>query len=860
MAKVKPIKLTEIEKKVNNPNNWIYWLLGVLTFVVFANTIGNDYNMDDELVTRNHPLTSQGIKAIGEIFSSPYYKDDMGYAYGYRPIVHVSYAIEHELFAENPQVSHFVNVILYVFSVLLFFRLLHRLFGEKYLPLVFISALFFAIHPVHTEVVASLKNRDELLGFLFAMASGNWLVRYIQKSKSNWLELILAVLFFLLALLSKKSVYPLVFVFPLALSLFTTVSWRTFFLVLVALVLQAALVTSELDLNRFLILSIVPITFGTLSFYILGLLKEKSLKSLVVELTQNKYFLIGSIILILVLTTYLKTQWLTFIAIPFFFLLIRLHRILGVVIFSLSCLLLNFLFSQAEYDLLAVIFPAFLMFQQFKERALNRNLFLFNVLVLAIAITLETYQGGFNYGVFARYFVLYIFLFIRNYKSWLAIVFVPSAISVTHFVFGAFENGNVNFYAVSLVIIAANDVLATIKKTEFNNKLLIVLCVAGFSIPLVTHYQYLHIEIKNNSAETAKLNQTDIQNQGEGRALDYVENTLIAHHSTQETVATGFSTLGEYFRLLVFPSELSFYYGFAKMKTEDLSNWQVWLSIIIHFGLIILALWKIKDRPIISFGIFWYFVSILLFSNWVELVAGMVGERLAFTASAGFSIFLAGVIYWLKPDFNLKKPSLLEFSLIVILILFSIRTISRNSDWQDAVTLMSRDIKHLQNSAQANNLLALNLAKFADEQQDENVRRMNFIKAKKHFKRAFTIYSNFPNAYFDYARVSMILGENQDAIFGLKKSIQYNPTFNQPYLMLCEYYDMQKDATNMRETANKWLKNTPEELAYIALCKSYILKGDKMTAKKVLIKGQTNYPNGTQIASLIKDFDSIFKD
>ena len=87
------------------------------------------------------------MKLIGEIFSSPYYKDEMGYSYGYRPIVHVSFAIEHQLFGENPQISHFFNVILYVLSVLIFFRFLINLLGNKYLPVVVLGVFFFALHP-----------------------------------------------------------------------------------------------------------------------------------------------------------------------------------------------------------------------------------------------------------------------------------------------------------------------------------------------------------------------------------------------------------------------------------------------------------------------------------------------------------------------------------------------------------------------------------------------------------------------------------------------------------------------------------------------------------------------------------------
>src|SRR5690606_6970095 len=107
---------------------YIYLLLAAFAFLLFGNTINHSYNLDDTLVTKNHRLTSKGVSAIPEIFSSPYYQDNMGYAYEYRPVVLASFAIEHELFGENPQASHFINVLLYAITGILLFILLTQLF------------------------------------------------------------------------------------------------------------------------------------------------------------------------------------------------------------------------------------------------------------------------------------------------------------------------------------------------------------------------------------------------------------------------------------------------------------------------------------------------------------------------------------------------------------------------------------------------------------------------------------------------------------------------------------------------------------------------------------------------------------
>ena len=127
--------------------------------------------MDDDLVTRNHRLTSKGISAIPEIFTSPYYQDDMGYAYEYRPVVLSSFAIEHSLFGDKPFVSHLINLFLYALCCVLLFKVM-KVISVSFTPLLsFFVTLLFAAHTSHTEVVASIKNRDEILGLIFCLLS-----------------------------------------------------------------------------------------------------------------------------------------------------------------------------------------------------------------------------------------------------------------------------------------------------------------------------------------------------------------------------------------------------------------------------------------------------------------------------------------------------------------------------------------------------------------------------------------------------------------------------------------------------------------------------------------------------------------
>lgn len=190
----------------------------LLPFLLYLNSIPNQYNLDDELVTRNHPLTSRGISAIPDIFTSPYYKDDQGYSYGYRPVALASFAIEHSLFGETPHMSHAINVLLYaILVVVLFFCLTQLLQGHNFV-LPFVAAVLFACHPLHTEVVCSIKNRDEILALLFGLLALFAAIKHINKKQIGFF--VLSVVSFALAVFSKQSILSFAVLIPVALMLF----------------------------------------------------------------------------------------------------------------------------------------------------------------------------------------------------------------------------------------------------------------------------------------------------------------------------------------------------------------------------------------------------------------------------------------------------------------------------------------------------------------------------------------------------------------------------------------------------------------------------------------------------------------
>jgi tetratricopeptide (TPR) repeat protein len=190
-------------------------ILGAIAFLMYANTLWNGYVLDDPMVTTKNTIVSQGFKGIPEILHTPRLK---GYGYfqneNYRPLSMIMFATEYELFGgHKASVGHFFNVLFFALGVVMLFFFVDKLFDRKRTGLAFITALLFALHPIHTEVVANIKSRDEIMCFFFAFWSLNVFIDYMRSGKV-W-QLLAATALFFLSFISKETVVSFLFVIPM---------------------------------------------------------------------------------------------------------------------------------------------------------------------------------------------------------------------------------------------------------------------------------------------------------------------------------------------------------------------------------------------------------------------------------------------------------------------------------------------------------------------------------------------------------------------------------------------------------------------------------------------------------------------
>ena len=200
-------------KKPNGSLRLYAITIAIFGFLLYLNTIKNGYALDDTSAIPKNEYVMQGISGIPKLMTIDFwYRDNVNLGY-YRPLSLITFAIEHSFFGENTTVNHFDNALLYGITGLMLFLVLMQLFPARNPAFSFLVSLVFMSHPIHTEVVANIKSRDEILSFLNIFVSLYFVFRF-SKTKSRK-YLVWSIVFFYLALLSKETAIVGIALIPL---------------------------------------------------------------------------------------------------------------------------------------------------------------------------------------------------------------------------------------------------------------------------------------------------------------------------------------------------------------------------------------------------------------------------------------------------------------------------------------------------------------------------------------------------------------------------------------------------------------------------------------------------------------------
>jgi tetratricopeptide (TPR) repeat protein len=138
------------------------------------------------------------------------------------------FALEWQLVGRSPWLGHLVNILLYGFTGVLLFMILMWIgknsgLNGRELFFALAGTILFVAHPLHTEAVANIKGRDELMSFLLSMLA-LWILLKSQPVVRPRAMLLSAICLFG-ALLAKENAITFLFIVPLTLVFFAKQSW-----------------------------------------------------------------------------------------------------------------------------------------------------------------------------------------------------------------------------------------------------------------------------------------------------------------------------------------------------------------------------------------------------------------------------------------------------------------------------------------------------------------------------------------------------------------------------------------------------------------------------------------------------------
>ncbi len=220
------------KKSSSKQERFISVFIFAFAFLLYANTLNNGYVLDDDVVYLKNKDVQAGYSGIGSILHHSFIYGFTGHNdQSYRPVVLIVFAIEKQLFGNNPHTGHFINILLFGLACVLLYKLMVTLFEKYSLPtfsilnsqfsIPLVVALLFAAHPIHTESVANIKGRDDILNFIFFELSLFFILKHIDTSKKKYFAF--SVLFFFLSLLCKEMAVTFLAIIPLTIFFFRDV-------------------------------------------------------------------------------------------------------------------------------------------------------------------------------------------------------------------------------------------------------------------------------------------------------------------------------------------------------------------------------------------------------------------------------------------------------------------------------------------------------------------------------------------------------------------------------------------------------------------------------------------------------------
>jgi len=294
-------------------------------------------------------------------------------------------------------------------------------------------------------------------------------------------------------------------------------------------------------------------------------------------------------------------------------------------------------------------------------------------------------------------------------------------------------------------------------------------------------------------------------------------NNPFLEATTAEKYATIMFTWWHYIQLYIFPINLTHdYYPY----TIELKNWfnpLVLIALTLYLAITTWSLielykrvFKKKKTNYIAFAWLFFMLTFSISSNLLVSIGAFMNERFIFIADIGFALILAYLIIFSANKINKDNSKYIFVILIPILLLFTIKTITRNYAWQDDYTLFTTDVQVSVNSAKCNVSAGGKSYEKAKKIVNPLKKAKILDEAEKYLKHGIEIHPKYAQAYIllgnvyfekeDYNNAfityqkAVNIGEHKDALNNIKSlglKLHQEKKYSSSLLVL-KYYNKYK--------------------------------------------------------------------
>ncbi len=247
-------------------------------------------------------------------------------------------------------------------------------------------------------------------------------------------------------------------------------------------------------------------------------------------------------------------------------------------------------------------------------------------------------------------------------------------------------------------------------------------------------------------------------------------------YSAAEKAMAIITNLGYYLKLLFIPYPLTNDYYPYQTGLPDISRPAMWFGLISYAALIFFAIKWWKNRAVVTYGIVFFLISILIYSNIFFPIGTNISERFLFMPSLGFSVVMAYGFVFLKKYVN---PSVFYISVLILLILYSFTTVNRNFTWKNNFSLYTTDVIVSSESAKALNAAGGVLADASVKEENKSKKNEMLQAAEEYLTKAVNIHPKYKNAWLLLGNVGFYKKEYDNAIRSYEKALIIDPSYRE---------------------------------------------------------------------------------